>query len=234
MKPIAVVCFSDIEQPGYLATFLDRSGLPWKLVRADLGEAIPDTATLSGLALMGGSMSVNDELPWMSSVLTSVRKAMQADVPVIGHCLGAQVMACALGGRVTDNKCREMGWHPVKVTESAEARDWFGPVTSFAAFQWHYQTFSLPRGAVRVLGNGWCENQAFALGPHIGFQCHMEITEDMVQAWSERNRDLLALAPQVPSIQSHETLLAETPWRLERLRHVADGVYQRWIEGLKR
>jgi GMP synthase-like glutamine amidotransferase len=101
MKPIAIFRHSPGEGPGYFATFLDRHSLPWRLFKVDEGEfppASPDE--FSGLCFMGGPMSVNDELPWIPATLALIRAADAAGIPVIGHCLGGQLMAKAFGGTV--------------------------------------------------------------------------------------------------------------------------------------
>ena len=104
MKPVAIFRHSPGEGPGYFATSLDSRSLPWQLVRLDAGEPVPaDPTAFSGLAFMGGPMSVNDSLPWIEPVCALIRAAMAADIPVIGHCLGGQLMSKALGGVVSKN-----------------------------------------------------------------------------------------------------------------------------------
>jgi len=99
VKPVAVFRFSDTEGPGHFATFLDAKGLPWRLVKLDEGDAVPATSEpYAGLAFMGGPMSSNDDLPWTQPVLALMRDAVGRKVPVIGHCLGGQMLARALGG----------------------------------------------------------------------------------------------------------------------------------------
>ncbi|MCX8018557.1 MAG: type 1 glutamine amidotransferase, partial [Rhodocyclaceae bacterium] len=171
MKPIAIFRHSPGEGPGYFATFLDRHGLPWQLVCLDAGAAVPPRCEdFSGLCFMGGPMSVNDDLAWIPPVLALIRAAVAADIPVIGHCLGGQLMSKALGGVVTKNPVKEIGWGRVETVDPAAA-DWLGPICEFEAFHWHGETFSLPAGATRILKSAHCENQAFVMGPHLGLQC---------------------------------------------------------------
>src|SRR5689334_19649564 len=150
MQPVAIFRHWPTEGPGYFATYLDSADIPWQLVALDEGQAVPPRASdFSGIAFMGGPMSVNDDLPWIAGVLHLIRSAVSADVPVLGHCLGGQLMAKALGGSVRRNAVKEIGWGEVEVSDNSEARNWFGPdVTRFEAFHWHGETFTIPPGAV--------------------------------------------------------------------------------------
>jgi len=174
MKPVAIFRHSNTEGPGYFATFLETRRIPWTLVKVDAGEQVPaDPRGFSGLAFMGGPMSVNDDLPWISKVLGLVNEAVEADIPVLGHCLGGQLIAKALGGKVTRNAVKEIGWGAVTVEDNVQAREWFGATREFSAFHWHGETFTIPPQAARIAASPHCENQAFALGKHLGMQCHV-------------------------------------------------------------
>lgn len=125
-------------------------------------------------------MSVNDDLPWLQPVFELIRTAVADGVPVIGHCLGGQLISKALSGAVTRNPVKELGWGEVMATAAA-ARDWLGDLERFAAFHWHGETFAIPPGATRILRSAYCENQAFVMGPHLGMQCHVEMTAAMIR-----------------------------------------------------
>src|SRR2546421_12776299 len=119
MKPVAIFRASSTEGPGYFATYLERRSIGWRLVRLDAGDAVArDARRLSGLVFMGGPMSANDELPWIVPALELVRDAVRKDVPVLGHCLGGQLMARALGGAVRANDGKEIGWGEVRVADN--------------------------------------------------------------------------------------------------------------------
>jgi GMP synthase-like glutamine amidotransferase len=167
MKPVAILRFAPNEGPGYFATYLSAHGIDWRAVKIDAGDPVPaDLQAMSGLALMGGPMSVNDDLPWIGPVVDLVHAAAAAGIPVIGHCLGGQLMAKAFGGVVRRSAVREIGWGTVDVLGNAEAVSWFGnDLREFLSFHWHGETFSIPPGAVRVAASAHCENQAFAMGP---------------------------------------------------------------------
>ena len=179
-------------------------------------------------------MSVNDDLPWIAPALALVREALRADLPVIGHCLGAQLMSKALGGAVRANACKEIGWGEVRVCDNGVARAWLGDVQSFEAFQWHGETFSIPPGATRVLENAHCANQAFALGRHFGMQCHVEMTEELIRTWCRDGAQEIAGAASSPAVQKPEQMEQDIDTRLARLHEVADRIYERWTEGLSR
>jgi len=230
MKPIAIFRHSPGEGPGYFATFLDRHGLPWELIRIDAGVPPPPTfADFSGLCFMGGPMSVNDDLPWILPVLTLIRCAVDTGVPVIGHCLGGQLMSKALGGKVTKNPVKEIGWGMVEAADPL-ARDWLGDLAGFEAFHWHGETFSIPPGATRILKSDYCDNQAFVMGAHLGMQCHVEMTEAMIRLWCRQWAEECA-APSA-SVLTPVQMMERIEERLAAMRIAADRLYTRWIAGL--
>ncbi len=179
---------------------------------------------------MGGPMSVNDDLPWLAPVFALIRSAVAADVPVIGHCLGGQLMSKALGGTVTKNPVKELGWGKVEAADTA-AQAWLGDQTGFEAFHWHGETFSIPPGATRILQSTFCDNQAFVLGPHLGMQCHVEMTEAMIRLWNRVWADEKAVPG--PSVQTPDEMYVNLDERLAAMRVAADRLYTHWIAGLK-
>jgi len=235
MKPVAIFRYSPTEGPGYFASYLDRQHIPWLLTRVDAGDAVPDSIdAFSGLVFMGGPMSVNDDLPWIPRVLELIRSAVARDMPVLGHCLGGQLMSKALGGTVSRAPVKEIGWGEVQVQGNSVASDWFGPgLSGFVTFHWHGERFTLPHGAVRVLSGPWCENQGFALGPHLGLQCHIEMTQEMVQTWCASGQREIERS-QSPGVHPVEEILTQLEHRVAALNAVADRVYQRWVAGLRR
>jgi GMP synthase-like glutamine amidotransferase len=184
--------------------------------------------------MMGGPMSVNDVLAWIDPLSRLLRDAIAHDVPVIGHCLGGQLLAQALGARVRRTPTPEIGWIDVEATDASASDAWFGGRTRFTPFQWHYDVFDLPAGATRVLTNAFNPNQAYVIGErHIGFQCHIEMTADLVETWCRSGADELT-APGTPARQSREEILRDLQARLAALSSVADGVYARWSRQLRR
>ena len=232
MKPVAIFRHFVTEGPGYFATYLDRSGVPWKLIKLDESEAVPVSAdSFGGLAFMGGPMSVNDDLPWIPPVLALIREAVARDVPVLGHCLGGQLMAKALGGSVARAPVKEIGWGEVRVEDAAESATWFGRQRTFLGFHWHGEMFSIPPGAIRVLSSSWCANQAFTLGKHLAMQCHIEMTEELVKSWCETGQREIQRSHS-PAVQPVDEILQDLEARVAALHSTADGIYTRWIRGL--
>jgi len=235
MKPVAIFRHSPTEGPGYFATYLDEHGIPWRLVAIDAGEPVPaDPGAYSGLVFMGGPMSVNDDLPWIPKVLELIRAAVAADIPVLGHCLGGQLMAKALGGKVGRNPVKEIGWGEIQVADNPVAREWFGSdLGAFESFHWHGETFSIPEGAVRIMGNRSCENQGFVAGKNLGMQCHVEMTEQLIDTWCRSGADEITEGRSSPSVQSARQMKQNANEKLAAMRRVADRLYDRWIKGLK-
>ncbi len=236
MKPVVIFRHYATEGPGYFATYLERHGVPWQLVKIDAGDAVPsDPRQYSGIGFMGGPMSANDDLPWIHEALALIRRAVDAGVPVVGHCLGGQLMAKALGGSVTRNPVKEIGWGEVSVAEGAEAQRWLGAAPrTFPAFHWHGETFAIPPGATRVLSSAHCVNQAFALGKHFGMQCHVEMTAQLVRDWCrDWGREVDRLAARVPSVQTPDEMTADLDARIAALNAVADCVYAEWTRSLR-
>ena len=236
MKPVAIFRHSRTEGPGYFAIFLEQHGIPWRLIAIDEGEAVPATAeAFAGLCFMGGPMSVNDPLPWIDPVCALIRDAVARDIPVIGHCLGGQLMSKALGGAVTRNTVKEIGWGEAHGEDNIIARHWLGEYAgkNGTVFHWHGETFSIPPGATRLFANMHCANQMFALGPHLGMQCLVEMTPEMISTWCEQWADEAITAADQPSAQTPEAMLREINARLPVMRQLSEQLYSVWIQGLK-
>ena len=226
---------SSTEGPGYFATYLERRSIPWKLVPIDAGDAVPrDARKFSGLVFMGGPMSVNDELPWITPALELVRDAVRKDVPLHGHCLGGQLISKALGGTVRANPVKEIGWGEVRVSHNEVAREWLGGVQAFESFHWHGETFTIPPGATRVMQNAHCVNQGYALGKHFGMQCHVEMTEELIGSWLASGADEMKASCASPAVQDVDEIQRDVRERVSRLNEVANRIYDRWTEGLSR
>lgn len=235
MKPILILRFSSDDGPGYFAEFLDARGVAWTLVCVDRGEPVPASLeAFSALVLMGGPMSVNDPLPWIPGVLELIREAMARSAPVLGHCLGGQLMSRALGGAVGVNAVKEIGWQPVVPEDNAVAREWLGELAAapLRVFQWHGDTFSLPPGATRILGGAACAEQAFVVGDSLAMQCHVEMTPDMVHEWcGDWAAEQVAVSP---SVESPQAIAQGIAVHLTPMRRLSDRLYARWLDGVNR
>lgn len=234
MKPVCVFRHARTEGAGYLGTFLEQNAIPWCEVRIDLGEVMPTSAAdYSGLVFMGGPMSVNDNLPWIQHALSLIQEAVILDIPVLGHCLGGQLMSKAMGGVVSANPYKEIGWGEVVVGEHAKAKKWFGDTKQFLSFHWHGETFTLPQGATHLLASQHCQNQAYSIGKHLAFQCHVEMTADMVKVWCETGRDEVESAITSKGVQPIAEIQSSLTERVSALNQVAASIYNVWIQGLK-
>ncbi len=234
MNPVAIFRHASAEGPGYLAEFLDARNISWQLIAIDAGDAVPQSAgEFSGLAFMGGPMSVNDALPWIPPALALIREAVARDIPVLGHCLGGQLMSKALGGVVSRNPVKEIGWGEVDVADNDVACTWFGETRSFNAFHWHGETFSLPQGATRLLSSAHCANQAWGMGRHLALQCHVEMTASMVASWCEIGAEEVAAAGDSPAVQPVGEILGRIEAELPQMRGVAERLYAGWAKGLR-
>lgn len=233
MKPVVIFRFSPGDEPGRFAQWLDAKARPWKLIALHAGEPVPaDVTVFAGIGMMGGPMSVNDALPWVAPMEALLRSAVDRGVPVIGHCLGGQLLAKSLGATVTRARTTEIGWIDVEVTDRGAADEWFGGRTRFTTFEWHYEGFTIPAGARRVLTNAFHDNQAYVIdGRHIGFQGHIEMTAEIARSWIELSGDELPAVP-TPSTQPAAEILRDLDARVGALTAVADTVYARWARNL--
>ena len=233
MKPVVIFRFLAHEGSGYLGDFFDSQNIVWQLIKVDEGEALPSSIlAYSGLVLMGGPMSVNDDLPWIAPLLDLIREARDSDIPLLGHCLGGQLMSKALGANITKNPIKEIGWGKVTVSNNDVAKNWFGEIETFNAFHWHGETFSLPQGANHLLASAHCQNQAWSIGKHLAFQTHIEMTVEMVHKWCEEGVEELKQSAESVAVQQESIMQENLPVHVFFLQKVAKQVYSQWIKGL--
>lgn len=181
-------------------------------------------------------MSVNDPLPWIEPVCSLIRDAVTKNIPVLGHCLGGQLISKALGGTITRNSVKEIGWGEICGEDSPLANHWLGNFAgqSTTVFHWHGETFSIPSGATRLFANGHCANQMFAFGPHLGMQCHVEMTPEMIANWCTQWADEAAAVAEQLSVQTPEKMLEQCSEFLPAMRQLSEQLYSVWIQGLIR
>jgi GMP synthase-like glutamine amidotransferase len=176
------------EGPGSIAAAIAGTGADLSVLRTDRGDPVPSPAAVSdlaGLVVMGGPMSVHDDLGWLADERALLRGAVEAGLPVLGVCLGAQQLAAALGATVEKGPAPEYGAGEVHLTTDAISDPVFGPAPApLPCVHWHGDTFALPQGAVRLAGNAAYENQAFRVGDRAyGLQFHVEVTASLVAHW---------------------------------------------------
>lgn len=243
-RPVAIFQHDRDVGPGYFETWLCERGLPYALIRIDRGDAVPaDPREFAGLCFMGGPMSVNDPLPWIEPVCALIRAADTAGVPVIGHCLGGQLLAKALGARVTRSSFKEIGWGALRVTDARMAAEWLGveSLEGVEFFQWHGDAFELPPGARNFLASRFCGHQAYVIDrggfTHLGMQFHCEMTPALVRSWladgtwrAEVEEERRTSAG--PAVQDAAAMLRNLHARTTRMNAVAARLYDRWSRGL--
>jgi GMP synthase-like glutamine amidotransferase len=235
IKPVVIFRNVAHEGPGYLGDFLTQQNIPWQIIDTEQTAGLPASIQgFSGVVLMGGPMSVNDDLPWITPILDLIREAQAADIPLLGHCLGGQLISKALGGIITKNPVKEIGWGEVAVSKNEAAKHWFGEIESFNSFHWHGETFSLPQGATHLVASPYCQNQAYSIGKHLVFQSHIEVTTEMVQNWCELGADELVESSTSPAVQQSDEMQQNLPLHCFFLQKVAKQVYGQWIKGLVR
>lgn len=234
MKPVRIFRHVANEGPGCFASYLERRQIPYELVCVDEGAAIPaQFDDVSALVFMGGPMSVNDDLPWIQEEIDLIKRAEAEKMPILGHCLGSQLIAKALGSEVQPMAEKEIGWHDVHRIQTPAADDWLCALPhQFEAFHWHGETFSLPPGAWHLLRSGLCKNQAFVSGNCLGLQFHVEMNAEMVRDWADVYSDELPETDVDESVgvQSAAQMTTDLEVRTEVLNKVANKLYERWLK----
>ena len=232
MRSVAIFCFSPTEGPGFFAEWLRAHRVPVEVIPLDRGAGVPaDPRQYAGIGMMGGPMSANDPLPWNAPLTALLRDAVSAGVPVIGHCLGGQLLARALGARVTRAPRPEIGWLDASV-EGTVGAEWFGRTGTCPMFQWHYDTFEVPSVATRVLSDPHVPNQAYVVDDrHIGLQGHVEMTPELIESWLATGNDELP-DTSTANLQSAAEIRRDQAARVAALHDVAAAVYARWAQGL--
>jgi GMP synthase-like glutamine amidotransferase len=174
------------EDAAALEIWAEDRGHPLTYTRLYDNDPLPSLDSFDLLTVMGGLMNVyeEDRYPWLVEEKKFLRKVIDSRKRVLGICLGAQLLADVLGGKVTQNPCKEIGWHEVCLTDQADQ----SPVVSsvlpprFTVFQWHGDTFQIPSGAVHLAENRACSNQAFQYGSHVlALQFHLEYTKESIE-----------------------------------------------------
>ncbi len=233
MRPVAIVQHLANDGPAFFATWLQARGIPYTLHRMHLDEALPATIQdCAGLCILGGAMSANDPLPYYPRLLEQIRQAMAAHIPVIGHCLGGQLMSRALGGTVQAAEHTEIGWTDLQLAHP-NAIAWTGLHTPLRQFQWHSESFSIPSGATLVLRGQWCANQAFVVdGRHLAMQFHCEVDGAKLQEWLHDGAATMRTTAG-PTVQTPEDVLRTLEEDLAHSQAIASSLYSRWAQGLQ-
>jgi len=235
MKPIAIIQHVGLDGPEYFLDYLNRHAIPAHIFRVYAGDALPgDASAYAGIASFGGPMSVHDvaEHDWILPEVDFLRAAVAADVPVIGHCLGGQLLALALGASVHKAEIPEIGWIELEADSACVAGEWFGDRHALRVFQWHSDTFALPEGARLLASSAYCRNQAYLhAGKHLGMQFHCEVKVDMIRQWLRVGYQDID-AHDLPSVMSVDEIAASLEAGMAQSHAQADAIYRRWLRGV--
>lgn len=221
-----------IEGPGLLQPAMEKAG--WRLdirIMDQAGASLP--GNLSGykaLIVLGGPMNVYEveTYPYLKVVEKLILDASQSGLPVLGICLGGQLIAKTFGAPVTKNPVKEIGWHKLRLTPEGLDSPLFARLPEeFPVFQWHEDTFALPFGASHLAFTGDCLNQAFSRGGCIfALQFHLEVTPEIIKTWArEYSEDLEQLAPGTAG-----RMVTDTQMCWDNYKQVADQFLKNWLE----
>lgn len=227
MKKVLAFRHVPFEGAGHIASVLAACGI--SLDYADLyrtAAPVPHIASYDGLIFLGGPMSAIDRLPFLDVERRLISQAIELRQPLLGVCLGSQLIAGVLGAAVRRNPVKEIGWFDVRFTPAASSDPLF---SSFAApesiFHWHSDTWDLPPGATLLASSDACPNQAFRAGPLIyGFQFHLEVTPEMIADWQLQDENCGDLRELSGPIDPHHNAA--------RLAVIAQDLFGRWADVL--
>ena len=196
-------------------------------------DAQPRLDGYHGLIVLGGPMNVDqtDTHPHLEAEVRAIRQAIERDIPVLGICLGAQLIAKALGSAVSANPQKEIGWYDVAVSEEGSRDPLFAHFEAGEKiFQWHGDTFAIPAGAVQLASSESCANQAFRYGDRVyGLQFHLEVDQALVERWlgmPVHQQEIASLDGQV----CLEQIRSDTAEHIDRLRQLSDRCFSSFIE----
>ncbi len=190
------------------------------------GTRLPDVSKYDGLIVLGGPMSANDDLDYLRAEMEMLRAEVTRGRPVLGICLGAQLLARALGPSVRRNPVKEIGWYQIECTAAASADPLLGGVSRETVFHWHGETFDLPPGAQLLASSERCRHQAYRVGQSAyGFQFHLEVTPEMIADWCQQDANC-------GDMRELETAI-DPGYDAVRLAELASSVFGKWCRTLR-
>jgi GMP synthase-like glutamine amidotransferase len=225
---IQVLQHVPFEGPAAIGDWAADHGYPVAATHLYRGDPLPALDAFDRLVVMGGPMGIYDERdhPWLASEKAFLRQTIDAGKSIVGVCLGAQLLADALGSRVYRNAHREIGWFPIELTAEARSEAVFGPLApGLKVYHWHGDTFDLPPGAVHLAYSAGCAQQAFLYGGRVlGLQCHLETTPASLAGLVAHCADEISPGPYV---QDAATMLAAEPSDYARIHSAMSGLLDR-------
>lgn len=235
MEEVLVFQHDPFEDLGFFGEVLEKQGANYRVVRLFHGEMpAEEWEHVRALIILGGPMNVDEEdgFPFLRWEKRIIRAAIDEAVPILGICLGAQLIATALGTPVFHGPVKEIGWSPISITPHGQVDSLLGYLPETATvFQWHGDGFDLPAGAIRLASSAHYGTQAFRLGKTIyGLQFHLEVTPPMIERWIEERSKDLALAPYVLP----EKILADTQSYAPTLKYYGERFLSEFVRRVSR
>lgn len=232
VQKLKIHCLQHVpyETPGTIAEWAEERGHRISFTRFFNGGSLPLQEDFDWLIVMGGPMGVHDdkEFQWLVAEKAFIQKAIENGKTIVGVCLGAQLLADALGARVYRNEYKEIGWFPVHMTSQGAEHQLFEDIEpAFTAFHWHGDTFDLPAGASHMMYSEACPNQAFFFDRRIlGLQFHLEMRLQAVKDLLNNNRH--ELTQDSPFIQEESSLLDDgsVERNVIRMNLILDRLYR--------
>jgi len=214
---LLIVKHVDIEGPGLIEDCLRQERIPYQVLSLESGLPLPKLDNLTHIIFLGGPMNVyeEDQYPFLKQEDLFIKEAIQRGKSLLGICLGAQLIAKALGAKVFKAPVKEIGWYDVSLTRIGSIDPFFSHLPRiFPVFQWHGDTFEIPHNAILVATSPLVPHQAFRYGDNAyGLQFHLEVTQEIIREWMETYEEELE-GPQPPLI-SKLKLLADTEAKIE-------------------
>jgi GMP synthase (glutamine-hydrolysing) len=235
MLPILALRHVPCEGPGLIGEVAKARGI--EIVVADLPDRFPywpEPTHYSALLVLGGPMSVYDSqrYPWLKDEAKLLRRCRDEGIPILGICLGSQLLAASFGAKVYAGGRKEIGWGPVRLASAARTdRLLEGTPRDLTVFHWHGDTFDLPAGADLLAGSDLFSHQAFRVEDRwYGFQFHLEVTEEMPEAWAEEYRAELEETGGATVGDG----LGDSVERVQALRPHAERIFNNWLDLVER
>lgn len=230
MKTLCCLQHVPFEGPAHIGHWAETQGIALRPVALYEDMPLPGLEALDGVVVMGGPMGANDELqyPWMKREKQFIQAAIEQEKPVLGICLGAQLIAAVMGARVYKNDFKEIGWFTVRKTETADQTLPGRSLPSrFDALHWHGDTFDIPRGAVHLASSEACAHQAFAFNDRVlGLQFHLESSRSSVEALLANCADELQEAPYIQSAEQMRAGIARLERSNETMVRLLDALFK--------
>jgi GMP synthase-like glutamine amidotransferase len=230
MRPVRIFRHQNWVGGGRIVETLTLLNLPFEIIAIDRGDRVPSTVDdVSAMVFLGGTMSVNDPLPWIEDELSLIREGQARGVPMLGHCLGSQLISKAMGGTVAPMPAKEIGWHKVARGRNPVADAWLGELPDeFEILIWHHDAFTLPQGAVPLYSSRFCPDQAFVLGNTLATVAHIEVTAPLLRKWLNIYGD--DIQPVSASVLGPEQILHRLDERVQHMHAtVTDRLYACWL-----